>query len=79
MAMSQPSIRVAASRTEGIETRKTHQIEQVLTNNGVVHRAALEVSAVGQNLFRKLLPQNCQPLVSPCIRFRPGKIHTGKH
>ena len=55
------------------------QVEQVLEDERVVHRAPLEVAAVGENLLRDLAPQDRKPHAQPSVGFVARKKRAGEH
>lgn len=57
--------------------RQIHQIQHILEDNGVVHRTALEVAAIAQDLFGEFAVQQAQPGSPPAFRFGAGEKQAG--
>ena len=63
----------------GKAPRQRHEVEQVLDHDRVVHRAALEVPAVGEHLLGELLLDDPQAGVSPACRLVAVEERAGEH
>ncbi len=59
--------------------KQVDQVEHILQRQGVVHRAALELPAIGENLLRHLLLKNRHALAQPALGFPAGKEQSGEH
>ena len=55
------------------------QVEQVFQRQRVVHRAALELAAIGQDLLGQFTPQNGQPAREPGLRFGTVEVQACHH
>ena len=68
------------SPASGKRVGRDHQVQQVqhvLENNGVVHRAALEVATIGKNLLRQLAVEKAQARMEPAFGFGTGEEQAG--
>ncbi len=51
----------------GIGLREVDEVEQVLLDEAVIHRAELEVAAVGEHLFRELPREDAEAGLAPGV------------
>ena len=59
--------------------RDIAQVGHVLQRQRMIHGAALELSAIWQDLFRHLRGQNGKAALEPAFGFGPVEIEPGKH
>ena len=61
-----------------VRLHDSDHIKQILDKCGVIHGAALEVSAVGEDLLGDFGVHQGEPLSQPSLRFPAGKIKADK-
>src|SRR6185295_6916725 len=67
--------RLPAGRyVESVRLQRVDGIEHILEDDGLVHRAALEVAAVGEDLFLELPAEQLAPLSQPALGLFSGEI-----
>src|SRR5262249_47450205 len=74
-----PTIKQLRGNAFSEDSPQRERIEESLQDGRVVHRAALEVAAVGEYLLWELCLEDAQSRVQPLLRLGAVKKKRGKH